>query len=48
MENAIGRRPISDIEPFEVLAALKVTEKWGNYETSRRTVLYHSLISALR
>lgn len=37
LENSIGRRPISDIEPFEVLAALKAIEKRGNYETSKRT-----------
>lgn len=37
LESAIGRLPISNIEPFEMLAALKVIEKRGNYETARRT-----------
>ena len=31
-----GRRPISEIEPFEVLAALKAIERSGRLETARR------------
>lgn len=34
---AIGNRPISDIEPAEVLMVLKDIEKQGNHETAKRT-----------
>ncbi|ESQ80736.1 integrase arm-type DNA-binding domain-containing protein [Asticcacaulis sp. YBE204] len=37
LQSAIGDRPVSDIEPMEVLAALKAIERRGNYETSKRT-----------
>lgn len=36
LEDGIGKRPVSDIEPFEVLASLKDIEKRGNYETAKR------------
>lgn len=36
LEDGIGKRPVSDIEPFEVLATLKDIEKRGNYETAKR------------
>jgi integrase len=37
LEPALGRRPISDIEPAEVLTVLKEIEKKGNNETAKRT-----------
>lgn len=36
LEPAIGKRPISEIEPFEILAVLKAIEKQGNHETAKR------------
>lgn len=36
MQAGIGDRPVAEIEPMEVLAALKIIEKRGNYETSKR------------
>lgn len=36
MRAGIGDRPVAEIEPMEVLATLKVIEKRGNYETSKR------------
>ena len=37
LEPALGRRPIAEIEPIEVLAALKKIEAKGCRETARRT-----------
>ncbi|MDI7775592.1 integrase arm-type DNA-binding domain-containing protein [Asticcacaulis sp. EMRT-3] len=37
LEKDIGGRPIAEIEPLEILAALRKIEKKGNYETSKRT-----------
>ena len=34
---AIGHRPISEVEPHELLAVLKQQENKGNLETARRT-----------
>ena len=36
LEGDIGKRPISDIEPRELLASLKKIEKLGNNETAKR------------
>lgn len=37
LEPALGARPVSDIEPAEVLSVLKEIEKQGNNETAKRT-----------
>ena len=36
LEAALGKRSVSDIEPYEILAVLKDIEKRGNYETGKR------------
>ncbi len=36
IEADLGKRPITDIKPFEVLTALKKIERRGNYETALR------------
>ncbi|ESQ84959.1 tyrosine-type recombinase/integrase [Asticcacaulis benevestitus] len=36
LEPSIGRQPISDIEPYELLAALKEVEARGTHETAKR------------
>jgi integrase len=41
---ALGQRPIAQIEPTEMLAVLKVVEKRGVYETTRRLRAYCSAI----
>ncbi|MFT4091920.1 MAG: integrase arm-type DNA-binding domain-containing protein, partial [Asticcacaulis sp.] len=37
LEKALGNRPVGEIEPMDVLAALKEIERKGNYESSKRT-----------
>jgi integrase len=44
LEDSIGKRPVSDIEPFEVLATLKNIEKRGNYETAKRVRAFASRV----
>lgn len=41
---SIGSLPISDIEPIEVLAAIRKIEKKGNLESARRTLQLASLV----
>lgn len=36
LEPGMGQRPVSEIEPFEVLAVLKEVEKRGTHETAKR------------
>jgi len=36
LDAELGHRPVSDIEPFEVLAALKKFERRGIHETAKR------------
>lgn len=44
MEPALGRRPIAEIMPPELLAVLKKMEKRGNLETVRRTRAFASRV----
>ena len=37
LDTALGRRPVAEIEPAEVLTVLKEIEKKGNHETAKRT-----------
>jgi integrase len=41
---AIGRRPIAEIEPKEVLAPLKALERKGHLETARRVMAFASRV----
>src|SRR3546814_4349526 len=43
--DAIGSRPIDDIEPFEVLAPLKRLEAKGKHETAKKTRSFSSRVS---
>ncbi len=36
LENELGKRPVTEIEPVEVLAVLKKFERRGIYETAKR------------
>lgn len=40
LEPAIGKRPISEIEPWELLAVLKRVEKSGRHETAKRLLSF--------
>lgn len=40
LEPAIGQRPISDIEPYELLAILKKVELSGRHETAKRLLAF--------
>lgn len=40
LEPTLGQRPIADIEPYELLAALKRVELSGRYETARRLLAF--------
>ena len=40
LEPAIGSRPIADIEPYELLAALKKVELSGRHETAKRLLAF--------
>lgn len=40
LEPALGQRPISEIEPYELLAVLKRVELSGRYETARRLLAF--------
>jgi integrase len=40
----LGRRPVSEIEPYEVLAALKKFERRGIYETAKRLRAFASRV----
>lgn len=40
----IGRRPVAEIEPYEVLAALKKFERRGIYETAKRLRAFASRV----
>ena len=40
LEPAIGQRPISEIEPYELLAVLKRVELAGRYETAKRMLAF--------
>ncbi|WP_420854283.1 phage integrase central domain-containing protein [Sphingopyxis granuli] len=42
--DAIGSRPIDDIEPFEVLAPLKRLEAKGKHETAKKTRSFASRV----
>lgn len=44
LQPAIGHRPISEIEPHELLAVLKKQEARGNLETARRTRAFASRV----
>lgn len=44
LQPAIGRRPIDQIEPHELLALLKKQEARGNLETARRTRAFASRV----
>jgi integrase len=41
---AVGQRPVSEIEPHELLAVLKRQERSGNLETARRTRAFASRV----
>jgi integrase len=41
---ALGHRPVSDIEPHEILAVLKKQERSGNLETAKRTRAFASRV----
>ncbi len=36
LEKDVGKRPVTEIEPVELLAAIKKIEKLGNHETAKR------------
>lgn len=40
LDPSIGRRPIAEIEPFELLAAVQKVEKSGRRETARRLLAF--------
>lgn len=44
LESDLGNRPISEIEPFEVLAVLKKFERKGIYETAKRLRAFASRV----
>ena len=44
LEPAIGRRPVNQVEPHELLAVLKKQEAAGNLETARRTRAFASRV----
>lgn len=44
MEASLGRRPIADIQPPDVLAVLKKMEQRGNLETARRSRAFASRV----
>jgi len=44
LTGAIGARPIADIEPAELLAALKTIERAGKRETAMRTRAFASRV----
>ncbi|MGZ3304841.1 MAG: tyrosine-type recombinase/integrase, partial [Asticcacaulis sp.] len=44
LEPDLGKRPVSEIEPFEVLAVLKKIERKGNHETAKRVRAFASRI----
>lgn len=44
LQPAIGKRPVDQIEPHELLAVLKRQETRGNFETARRTRAFASRV----
>jgi integrase len=44
LEKDLGSRPIAEIEPFEVVSALKKIEKRGNFESAKRARSFASRI----
>ncbi len=44
LETDLGKRPVSEIEPFEVLAALKKYERRGLHETAKRLRAFASRV----
>jgi integrase len=44
LQPAIGRRPVDQVEPYELLAVLKKQEARGNLETARRTRAFASRV----
>ena len=40
----IGKRPVAEIEPFELLAILKAIERKGNHESAKRVRAYASRV----
>jgi hypothetical protein len=44
LEKDLGSRPIAEIEPFEVVSALKKIEKRGNFESAKRARSFASRV----
>lgn len=44
LEPDLGQRPVADIEPYELLAALKKVEASGRLETARRLLAFSSRV----
>lgn len=44
LEADLGKRPISDIEPIEVLSVVKRIERRGNHETAKRVCEFASRV----
>jgi integrase len=44
LEKDLGGRPIADIEPYEVVSALKKIEKRGNFESAKRARSFASRV----